>query len=87
MGSRPNTDQSGERAESQTPHTAHDTASDELPRRATSSDADDRPIEEVPAPPYSETYGEMDLMQGGFGTSTRIAGTLAIKSTSSAYEC
>jgi hypothetical protein len=74
MASPPKTDQSGGRADSETPPATGDPASEGLQRRATSSDARDTPIEEVPAPPYSTTYGEMDLRQGGFGTSTRIAG-------------
>ena len=68
----PYTDQSIEE-ERKAPAAHHATPEDQ---GASPSNAPDTSIEEVPAPPYSSTYGEMDLSQGGFGTSTRIAGAL-----------
>jgi hypothetical protein len=76
MGSPPIPDQSGQASEGQTHTAAHNMDTDD-PQREGSRGRDASVDEELPAPPYSETYGEMNLRQGGFGTSTRIAGTLA----------
>lgn len=77
METPPDTEQSSQMADNQAAPAARDAASSDQKRPATLDEARDTPMEEVPPPPYSSTYGEMDLSQGGFGTTTRIAGTLA----------